>query len=732
MNFVRPKTPSAADSRPHWRALAGLADDHDGAALDRLARAIRLLALGWPLLVATRLVLLALSPGWSRLWSDAAIIALASLLCLADIMLVAGARLAAFQRLSPNRQLLIAAPLAGMAGALFTLLAVTAGHGEESGAGAGMLAVTIIVPALLAAGMTGRAPLLGAAYGLGAMAGLAGRLPLASFAAALMALTVGMAGIALLAHRLDRRTRRQARRAGLSGDQARALLVDFEQAGRGWFWETDRAGNLTYISATLAARLGRSAGQLTGQPLTALIAPPEPGAQDEGGRSLGFHLSARTAFCDLAVQAAGAVQGAGVEGERWWAISGQPVTTPFGQFLGFRGSGSDLTEMRRSQAEIARLARFDSLTGLANRMQMLATLEQALAGRGGLAGTCALLLLDLDRFKEVNDTMGHPAGDALLRQVAQRLLRLIDTAGKVGRLGGDEFQIILPGISERAELSRIGQAIIHSLSQPYSIDGSQVVIGASIGVAVALADGTGAETLIRNADLALYVAKAEGRGLLRYYEPAMHEDAEDRRQLEQDLRHAMVTGGLHLAYQPIVCAATERITGFEALIRWRHPVRGAISPAQFIPIAENAGLIGAIGEWVLRTACHDAATWPAGTRIAVNVSPLQFINPALPALVMNALASAGLAADRLELEITEGVFLADGADTDGMFKALKAIGVRLALDDFGTGYSSLGYLKTAPFDKIKIDQSFVLGAADANSMNAAIISSIVEIGRAHV
>ncbi|HWJ69946.1 MAG TPA: EAL domain-containing protein [Sphingobium sp.] len=720
MSFVRPRPLSRADERPGWRALIGLADAHDGAALDRLARAIRLLWLGWPLLVAIRWLLLGQLPGWDRLRDDGAVMALGIGLCLVDIALLAGLRLAAVSRLSPNRQMLLLAPLVGMAGALLTLLAGLAGLTGRGDA----VALAILIPALLAATMTGRAPLLGAAYGLGAMIALAGRLPWAMHAAALLAFAAGVAGVALLAHRLDRQARAQTRAAGLSGEQARALLVDFEQAGHGWFWETDRAGKLTYLSETLAARLGRSARQLIGQPLTALIAPPDPGAQDEGGRSLGFHLSARTAFCDIAVQAAG------VEGERWWAMSGQPVTTPFGQFMGFRGSGSDLTEMRRSQAEVARLARFDSLTGLANRMQMLATLEQALASRGGVAGTCALLLLDLDRFKEVNDTMGHPAGDALLRQVAQRLLRLVDTGGQVGRPGGDEFQIVLPGISERAELARIGHAIIHSLSQPYAIDGSQVVIGASIGVAVALADGSSAETLIRNADLALYVAKAEGRGLLRYYEPAMHEDAEDRRQLEQDLRHAMVTGGLALAYQPIVCASTERITGFEALIRWHHRVRGPISPAQFIPIAENAGLIGAIGEWVLRTACQDAATWPEGTRIAVNVSPLQFVNPALPALVVHALASAGLAADRLELEITEGVFLAGGADTDGMFAALKAIGVRLALDDFGTGYSALGYLKTAPFDKIKIDQSFVRGAAIRGSRNAAIVKSIVNLAEA--
>jgi diguanylate cyclase (GGDEF)-like protein len=342
----------------------------------------------------------------------------------------------------------------------------------------------------------------------------------------------------------------------------------------------------------------------------------------------------------------------------------------------------------------------------------------------------ALFMLDLDRFKQVNDTMGHPAGDALLQQVAQRLVRLVGTHGKVGRLGGDEFQIIIAGKLDKLQLARLAEAVIHNISQPYSIEGSQVDIGASVGIAIAPEDGSVAETLTRNADLALYAAKGDGRGVFRFYAPSMHSEAEVRRQLEQDLRQALVTGGLHMAYQPVVCASTERITGYEALLRWNHPTKGAISPALFIPIAEDAGLIASIGEWVMRTACAEAAGWPSNVRIAVNVSPIQFANPSFPALVMNALASTGLEPERLELEITESVFMSQGADTDGMFASLKAIGVRLALDDFGTGYSSLGYLKTAPFDKIKIDQSFVRGAAIRGSRNAAIVKAIVSLAEA--
>ncbi|MET0138387.1 MAG: EAL domain-containing protein, partial [Sphingobium sp.] len=442
-----------------------------------------------------------------------------------------------------------------------------------------------------------------------------------------------------------------------------------------------------------------------------------------GQRTVGFHLSARTAFSDMPVRAAS------VE-ECWWSLSGRPVLNEFGQFMGFRGSVADLTAMRRSQAEIARLARFDSLTGLANRAQMMTTLEQAIAGSNGRQGDCALFLLDLDRFKAVNDTMGHPAGDALLRQVAQRLQRAVGDGGTVGRLGGDEFQIVLPARVDRADLAKLADTIIHSVSQPYAIEAAQLVIGVSIGIAIAPFDGKDADTLIRNADLALYDAKDAGRGVNRFYSQEMHADAEDRRKLEQDLRHAISTGGLHVEYQPVVSTATEKISGFEALVRWNHPQRGAISPAVFIPIAEEAGMIGPIGEWVMRTACRDAAGWPEGTRVAVNVSPIQFRSTAFPSLVLHALAKSGLSAERLELEITESVFLDEGTDTDAMFAQLKGLGVRLALDDFGTGYSALRYLRSAPFDKIKIDQSFVRGAAIKGSRNGAIVKAIVSLAEA--
>jgi len=508
------------------------------------------------------------------------------------------------------------------------------------------------------------------------------------------------------------------------GERALRLLNDYEESGHGWFWETDRTGAITYISDTLARSMKLSRQDIIGRHLTDLVRVDSINA-GEGDRTLGFHLSAGSPFQDIAVRAA--VRGGD---ERWWAVSGRPIVNEYGHFQGFRGSGSDLTEMKRSQAEVARLAEFDSLTGLANRAQMLQVLEQSVIRPKGRVGQCALFLLDLDRFKNVNDTMGHPAGDALLREVAVRLRRVVGERGMVGRLGGDEFKVVLPGTVERPTLGLLADAIIASLSQPYLIEGAQVVIGASIGIAVCPDDGSSSDALIRNADLALYAAKAQGRGAHRFYSSDMLAEAHDRRQLEEDLRSALAEGALTLVYQPVVGASNERVVGFEALLRWNHPVRGAISPTLFVPIAEDAGLIGALGEWVMRTACQTAAGWPDGIRVAVNVSPLQFANPALPGIVMNALAASGLAPQRLELEITESAFIHEGEATDHMFTQLKAIGVRLALDDFGTGYSSLGYLKKAPFDKIKIDQSFVRGAAQKGSRNAAIVRSIVNLADA--
>lgn len=528
--------------------------------------------------------------------------------------------------------------------------------------------------------------------------------------------------VAVRQTRIDDADARRNRERERAQSRAEEILTDYEQTGQGWFWETDRRGNIVYVSHTVAAALGRAVSSLIGRPLSELFDADI--ASQESERTLTFHLTARSAFSELPLHAATDSE------ERWWSLNGRPIYDSFGNFMGFRGSGSDLTEKRRSAEHASRLAHYDSLTGLANRLQMSQTLEKILSAPNLDHRACTVFLLDLDRFKQVNDTMGHPAGDSLLTQVAARLERAVGQFGRVGRLGGDEFQVILAGHHRRDELAQLARRVIHDLSEPYSIEGHRVTIGASIGIALSPDDGVTSEAIIRNADLALYAAKDGGRGRHHFYAADLHSDAEERRQLEQDLRDALTQGGLELHYQPVVHTSTERITGFEALLRWTHPVRGPMSPAKFIPIAEDSGLIAPIGEWALRTACQDLARWPESVRVAVNVSPLQFANPGLPTIITNALAAAQVNPARLELEITESVFLNDDEGTDAMFAALKRVGVRLALDDFGTGYSSLGYLKKAPFDKIKIDQSFVRGATITGSRNGAIIASIVSLAEA--
>ncbi|MDK2762350.1 MAG: EAL domain-containing protein, partial [Sphingopyxis sp.] len=504
--------------------------------------------------------------------------------------------------------------------------------------------------------------------------------------------------------------------------EALLLLQNFEESGQGWFWSTDGKGRLTYISDSVARLMGRTSGALLGTAFTDLFLPID--GHGERQRTLPFLLTKQSRFDELPLRSA-------FEGDdRWWAISGRPQFDDGDKFTGYRGSGSDITKHRRSAEDASRLALFDSLTGLANRFNISKKLDATLAAFSQQQRSCAIMMLDLDRFKQVNDTLGHPAGDALLKQVAERLLAIVGDKDMVSRLGGDEFQIILPDVEDRGKLGDMAADIIASLSQPYSVEGSRCIIGASVGVAIAPFDGQGSDDLVRNADLALYAAKGNGRGRFAFYSSDLHQAAAHRRALEDDLRDALTRGEMELGYQPVVNARTNIVTGVEALVRWMHPDRGLISPAVFIPIAEESNQIWQIGEWVLRKACEDAVRWPGAMRVAVNVSPIQFANEDLPKIVANALAVTGLAPDRLELEITENVFLGDSAETSRMFEALKDIGVRLVLDDFGTGYSSLGYLQSAPFDKIKIDQSFVRGATEPGSRNSAIIAAIVALADA--
>jgi diguanylate cyclase (GGDEF)-like protein len=493
----------------------------------------------------------------------------------------------------------------------------------------------------------------------------------------------------------------------------------FEDSGKGWFWEVDGDGRLTYFSG-LDGELGQAASVI-GRRLADLATDcwDEAGEGIGSQRTLGFHLSRALPFTDLTVRSA-------EDPDLLWALTGRPVMSDTGEVAGFRGFGSDLSEKTRAEAELRRAARYDSLTGLPNRATILKCLEDAL--RVTSRTECALLIVDLDRFKEVNDTLGHLVGDDVLRQAATRIEQIFGKHGHVGRLGGDEFEVVISVNTRRETVEELARRCIVYLSQAFKAGERSISIGASVGIAYAFPKSEDAESLFRKADLALYAAKTE-RGMSRVFEPEMEMLSANRQALETDLRLAMAAGDLEVFFQPVVAGASENLVGFEALVRWDHSEQGFISPHSFIQIAEDIGVINQLGEWVLRVACQEAAKWPENLFIAVNVSPTQFASKGFSSLVLQALASAGLPAGRLELEVTEAVFLADDPKIDDTFASLKRIGVRLALDDFGTGYSSLGYLERAPFDKIKIDRSFVKGASLPGSRNLPILEAIV--GLAH-
>ncbi|WP_244552289.1 putative bifunctional diguanylate cyclase/phosphodiesterase [Allosphingosinicella indica] len=378
---------------------------------------------------------------------------------------------------------------------------------------------------------------------------------------------------------------------------------------------------------------------------------------------------------------------------------------------------------------IAHMAFNDSLTGLPNRVFFREQLDRRLR-RAATGDGFAILCLDLDGFKDINDTMGHPFGDRVLCSVGALLAETAPEAF-VARLGGDEFALILPEGSDGEAARALGQKLVERMLRPVDVGDQQVLVGTSVGIALAPQDGDCADELIKNADLALYRAKHDGRGAYRFFEPDLDAQAQARRQLEIDLREALAEGQFHLHFQPIYAASGDRIVCFETLLRWNHPVRGAVGPDVFIPVAEECGLIGRMGEWVLNEACRHARAWDPAIRIAVNVSARQFRNPGLNASILQALANSGIDPKRLEIEITESIFLDDGGDTIAMLHSLRALGVRIALDDFGTGYSSLSYLRSFPFDKIKIDKSFVNDisrAADAEAIVHAILQLATALG----
>jgi len=385
----------------------------------------------------------------------------------------------------------------------------------------------------------------------------------------------------------------------------------------------------------------------------------------------------------------------------------------------------DVTEQRKSEAKIIYMAQHDALTDLPNRALFQERLARALAITRGQGSSLAVLMLDLDRFKEVNDTLGHPAGDTLLQAVAARLRGCVREAAFIARLGGDEFAVIEYVANPAAEAAALAEKIRVALGEPFDLGDHQVSAATSIGIAIAPADGEDSEKILKSADLALYSAKNGGRGTFRFFEPELDQRMHARRNLERDMRSALVNHEFELHYQPFVDVRSGEICGCEALLRWHHPERGLVMPAEFIPLAEETGLIVPIGEWVLRSACAEAAKWPADLRIAVNLSPAQFRSKKLVRVVRDALAAPGIVAPRLELEVTETVIMHDSEAVFAALAQLHELGVRIALDDFGTGYSSLSFLQKFSFDKIKIDRSFINELSHANEESRLFARAVV-------
>ena len=503
------------------------------------------------------------------------------------------------------------------------------------------------------------------------------------------------------------------------------LLKEHDVEVTDWLWQTDAARRLIGVTPSFAALFKLGCSELEGRPVLEVLAGSgwNEGRFDPALHEFAEKLKQRQPFSGMVVPV---IVG---ERQRWWEISASPRKDEKGVFLGFRGVGSDITEQKETSERTARMARHDMLTGLPNRLHLTEKLAAAIERMTHRNSRCAFLMIDLDRFKSVNDTLGHLVGDRLLAQVAERIRSVCSANEMCGRLGGDEFAVVIHDLPEPAYIEQLVFRIAEAVAHPFVVDSHTLFVGTSIGSAMAPQDGQDTEALIRNADLALYRAKDSGRGRHVRYVPSMHADAEERRGMEVALRDALANDELHLLYQPIVDCVAGGVCGFEALVRWTHPTLGAISPARFIPVAEEARLITSIGNWVLHGACREAANWPANVRISVNVSAEQLYAPEFLDTVMSALSQSGLLAQRLELEVTESVFLREGAGAGQMLDGLIALGVSLSLDDFGTGYSSLGYLSRTRFRTIKIDQSFVSGAATNQRESLAIVRAIVAMAQ---
>ncbi|TCL69481.1 EAL domain-containing protein [Rhizobium sp. BK251] len=501
--------------------------------------------------------------------------------------------------------------------------------------------------------------------------------------------------------------------------ESEARFKDVAEASSDWIWESDPNLRLVYFSARFTEMTGIAAANVLGKTLEQFFSSD---TDSDGWRRLIEETHERASFRDIKCyyrDAAGQT--------RICRLAGRPIMGTQGDFLGFRGTATDITEEVEAQQRATHLALHDALTGLPNRLLFRERLNVALAGNASETSRVAVICLDLDHFKEINDTLGHGAGDVLLQQLSSRLLGCVRTSDTVARLGGDEFAIIQVGVHQPFEAEQLSRKLIDVVKAPFHIDGQDLHIGVSVGIAIADALDSDPERLLKNADIALYRAKQAGRATFKIFEAQMDLELQARKALEYDLRQAVLKDELEVHYQPLIDIETRAVAAVEALVRWRHPTRGLVSPGEFITLAEETGLITGIGEWVLETACRQALQWPQ-LRVAVNLSPVQFRSRELIDTVKGVLSRTGLDPSRLELEITESVLINDATAAIEILNALKNIGVKIAMDDFGTGYSSLGYLNSFPFDKIKIDKSFI-GDMSSKEKSGAIVKSVISLGQ---
>ncbi|MGH1480385.1 MAG: EAL domain-containing protein [Geminicoccales bacterium] len=494
---------------------------------------------------------------------------------------------------------------------------------------------------------------------------------------------------------------------------------DIAEASSDWIWETDTEHQITYLSDRFIDVTGHDVEPLIGQSQLEFLTPARP---DDKPAELNSALAANQSFRDLCCRFIDA------KGRpRICRLAGKPIVTQDGNFLGYRGTATDITVEVEAQAQAQHLALHDALTGLPNRVLLAERFEHSLSSMRRQGGVVAVLCLDLDHFKDINDTLGHGAGDLLLKQVADRLLGSVRGADTVGRLGGDEFVIVQADIDQPSDTELLCRRLIESLAETYDLDGHEVQIKSSIGVAIAPQNGVDHGQLLKNADMALYRAKAEGRGVYRFFEEEMNLKLQQRKMLEADLRQALAKDQFELHYQPQFGLDGKQVTGVEALIRWHHPKHGMVAPLEFIPTAEETGLIIPITQWVLHRACSEALSWE-DLSVAINLSPAAFKHQDLLGLIEGVLHETKFDPRRLELEITETILLQDTEHALMILNDLKAMGIRIAMDDFGTGYSSLSHLQRFPFDKIKIDRSFV-SELTANKDSKAIVRAVINLGQ---